>query len=39
MKAAAGESLFRLADISVVWAVADVPEGDLPQIAVGRARR
>jgi Cu(I)/Ag(I) efflux system membrane fusion protein len=37
MKAAAGESLFRLADISVVWAVADVPEGDLPQIAVGES--
>ncbi len=37
MRAAAGESLFRLADISVVWAVADVPEGDLPQIAVGES--
>ena len=35
MKAAAGESLFRLADISVVWVLADVPEGDLPAIAVG----
>ncbi len=35
MRASAGESLFRLADLSVVWAVADVPEGDLPQVAVG----
>lgn len=35
MKATAGESLFRLADISVVWVVADIPEGDLPAIAVG----
>jgi Cu(I)/Ag(I) efflux system membrane fusion protein len=35
MKASAGESLFRLADISVVWVVADIPEGDLPAIAVG----
>jgi len=35
MRATAGESLFRLADLSVVWAVADVPEGDLPRIAVG----
>ena len=35
MKATAGESLFRLADISVVWVVADLPEGDLPTIAVG----
>ena len=37
MKATAGESLFRLADISVVWAVADIPEGDLPSIAVGQS--
>ena len=35
MRATAGESLFRLADISVVWAVADIPEGDLPAITVG----
>ena len=38
MRASAGESLFRLADLSVVWAVADVPEGDLPQIAIGESR-
>jgi Cu(I)/Ag(I) efflux system membrane fusion protein len=37
MKVAAGETLFRLADISVVWVVADIPEVDLPLIAVGQA--
>ena len=36
MKASAGTSLFRLADISVVWVLADIPEGDLPRIAVGQ---
>jgi Cu(I)/Ag(I) efflux system membrane fusion protein len=36
MRAGAGESLFRLADLSVVWAVADVPEGDLARVAVGQ---
>jgi Cu(I)/Ag(I) efflux system membrane fusion protein len=37
MKAPAGESLFRLADISVVWLLADIPENDLPSIAVGQS--
>jgi Cu(I)/Ag(I) efflux system membrane fusion protein len=37
MKAAAGETLFRLADISVVWVLADIPEADLPSIAIGQA--
>ena len=37
MKANAGETLFRLADISVVWVLADVAEGDLPSIAVGQS--
>ena len=37
MKAPAGTSLFRLADISVVWVLADVPENDLPSIAVGQS--
>jgi len=39
MKAPAGESLFRLADISVVWILADIPENDLPSIAVGQSVR
>lgn len=37
MKAAAGETLFRLADASVVWVIADIAESDLPSIAVGQA--
>jgi membrane fusion protein, copper/silver efflux system len=37
MKASAGETLFQLADISVVWVVADIPEIDLPSIALGQA--
>ena len=36
MKATAGASLFRLADLSVVWVLADIPENDLPSIAVGQ---
>ncbi len=36
MKASAGESLFRLADISVVWVLADIAENDLPSVAVGQ---
>jgi Cu(I)/Ag(I) efflux system membrane fusion protein len=36
MKAPAGESLFRLADISVVWVLADIPENDLPSITLGQ---
>ena len=37
MKASAGETLFRLADISVVWVLADIAEADLPLIAIGQA--
>ena len=36
MKASAGEVLFRLADLSAVWVVADVSENDLPLIALGQ---
>ncbi|WP_413989762.1 efflux RND transporter periplasmic adaptor subunit [Labrys okinawensis] len=36
MKAAPGDVLFRLADISTVWALIDVTERDLPMIAVGQ---
>ena len=35
MMAAAGEVLFKIADNSVVWVVADVPEYDLAQVRVG----
>lgn len=37
MKAASGEVLFRLADISTVWIVANVPEFQLGVVAVGAA--
>ena len=37
MKAAPGDVLFRLADISTVWALIDVTERDLPMIEVGQA--
>ncbi len=37
MRAMPGEVLFRLADVSVVWALIDVAERDLPMIAVGQA--
>lgn len=36
MKAAAGEVLFRIADISVVWIIAEVPEHDLGAIGLGQ---
>ena len=36
MKAAAGEALFRIGDISVMWVLADVPEYDLGSIKVGQ---
>lgn len=36
MKAPAGEVLFRLADLSVVWVLADVSENDLPLVAIGQ---
>ncbi len=37
MKATSGEILFRIADISTVWIVADVPELQLGAVAVGAA--
>jgi len=36
MKAAPGDVLFRLADVSIVWALVDVAERDLPMIALGQ---
>jgi len=36
MKAAPGDILFRLADVSIVWALVDVAERDLPMIALGQ---
>ena len=38
MKAAAGDALFRIADISTMWVLADVPERDLAAVRVGPAR-
>ncbi|WP_342358746.1 efflux RND transporter periplasmic adaptor subunit [Terrarubrum flagellatum] len=35
MRAAAGDTLFRLADISVVWALADVAERDIGAVKTG----
>ena len=35
MKAAAGDVLFRLADISTVWVIADVPEYELGSVKLG----
>jgi Cu(I)/Ag(I) efflux system membrane fusion protein len=35
MKTAAGDSLFRLADLSTIWVIADVPESDLAAIRIG----
>lgn len=35
MKATSGEVLFRIADVSTVWIVADVPEFQLGAVAVG----
>ncbi|SFJ52559.1 membrane fusion protein, Cu(I)/Ag(I) efflux system [Bosea sp. OK403] len=37
MKAAPGDVLFRLADVSTVWALVDVNERDLPMIELGQA--
>ena len=37
MRAMPGDALFRLADLSVVWALVDVAERDLAQIAPGQA--
>ena len=36
MRAAAGDVLFRIADISTVWVLADVPEHDLGSVKVGQ---
>ena len=36
MKAAAGDTLFRIGDISVMWVLADVPEYELGSIKVGQ---
>lgn len=35
MKMAAGTSLFRLADISTIWVLADVPERELSDVRIG----
>jgi Cu(I)/Ag(I) efflux system membrane fusion protein len=35
MKMAAGNSLFRLADISTIWVLADVPERELAAVRIG----
>ncbi|MBP1181813.1 Cu(I)/Ag(I) efflux system membrane fusion protein [Methylobacterium sp. PvR107] len=36
MKAAAGDTLFRVGDISLLWVLADVPERDLGSVKVGQ---
>ncbi|MDP4003292.1 efflux RND transporter periplasmic adaptor subunit [Methylobacterium sp. NEAU K] len=36
MKAAAGDTLFRIGDISTLWVLADVPERDLGSVGVGQ---
>ena len=36
MRAAAGDVLFRIGDISVIWVLADVPEYDLGNVRVGQ---
>lgn len=35
MKMSAGDSLFRLADISTIWVLADVPERELANVRIG----
>ncbi|AWN42599.1 efflux RND transporter periplasmic adaptor subunit [Methylobacterium durans] len=37
MKASAGETLFRIGDISVMWVLADVPEHELGSVRIGQA--
>ena len=37
MRAMPGDALFRLADVSTVWAVIDLAERDLPLVAVGQS--
>jgi Cu(I)/Ag(I) efflux system membrane fusion protein len=36
MKASAGDTLFRIGDISLMWVLADVPEHDLGSVKVGQ---
>ena len=36
MKASAGDTLFRIGDISLMWVLADVPERDLGSVKVGQ---
>ena len=36
MKAAAGDTLFRIGDISTIWVLAEVPEYDLGSVKVGQ---
>ncbi len=36
MKAGAGDTLFRIGDISTMWVLADVPERDLAGVRLGR---
>ena len=37
MKAASGQALFRLADLSMIWVIADVPEQDIGSIKTGQS--
>lgn len=39
MRAAAGDALFKIADLSTVWVIAEVYEQDIGQIAPGQAAR
>jgi Cu(I)/Ag(I) efflux system membrane fusion protein/cobalt-zinc-cadmium efflux system membrane fusion protein len=39
MRVAAGQTLFRVADLSVVWVEADVPEQDMSIVRVGQTAR
>lgn len=36
MRAMAGDPLFRIGDLSVVWAIVDISERDLPAVAIGQ---
>lgn len=36
MRAMPGDVMFRIADVSVVWALVDIAERDLPMVAVGQ---
>jgi Cu(I)/Ag(I) efflux system membrane fusion protein len=37
MKASAGDVLFRIGDVSVIWVLADVPEYDLGNVKIGQS--